>query len=105
VDCFEVVQSTLGRYVLKRPVPPDVFDGSQASFASGKSSLKIEMHIEHRWNDTDRGELQVSDRNLSQCYLVHQKSHIDWPGIETGFLAHRVARLTLFISKTTSWCD
>jgi hypothetical protein len=47
VDCFEVVQSTLGRYVLKRPVPPYVFEGSQASFASGKNSLKIEMHIEH----------------------------------------------------------
>jgi hypothetical protein len=25
-----------------------------------------------------------SGKNLSQCHFVHQKSHVDWPGIEPG---------------------
>jgi hypothetical protein len=33
--------------------------------------------IEHRWNEIDRGNLKYSEKNLSQCYLVHHKSHGD----------------------------
>jgi hypothetical protein len=32
----------------------------------------------------DRGKPKNSERNLSQCHLVHQKSHMDWPGLEPG---------------------
>jgi hypothetical protein len=28
------------------------------------------------------GEKHNRERNLSQCHFIHQKSHIDWPGIE-----------------------
>ena len=33
------------------------------------------IHIEHRWNDTDRG-------NVFPQYFVYHKSHTDWPEIE-----------------------
>jgi hypothetical protein len=32
---------------------------------------------EPRWNDNDRGKPKDSEINLSQCYLVHHKSHMD----------------------------
>jgi hypothetical protein len=40
--------------------------------------------MEHRWNEIDRETPKYSGKNLSQCHFVHQKSHIDWPGIEPG---------------------
>ena len=40
--------------------------------------------MEHRWNEIDRGKPKYSGKNLSQCHFVHQKSHMNWPGIETG---------------------
>jgi hypothetical protein len=30
-----------------------------------------------RWNDTDRGKLKNSEKNLSQCHSVHHKSYRD----------------------------
>jgi hypothetical protein len=30
-----------------------------------------------RWNDIDTAELKNSERNLSQCHFVHNKSHMD----------------------------
>jgi len=27
---------------------------------------------------------EYSEKNMSQCYFVHYKSHRDWPGIGTG---------------------
>jgi hypothetical protein len=33
-------------------------------------------------NGTDRRKLKYSEEILPQCHPVHQKSHMDWPGIE-----------------------
>jgi hypothetical protein len=40
--------------------------------------------MEHRWNENDRKKPKYSGKKLSQCYFVHHKSHMDWPGIEPG---------------------
>jgi hypothetical protein len=42
------------------------------------------MTMEKGWNDTDRGKQNYSEKNLSQCHLVHHKSHTYWPWIELG---------------------
>jgi len=35
--------------------------------------------------------LSTRGRNLSQCLFPHQKSHMDWPGIEAGLYGERAA--------------
>jgi hypothetical protein len=35
------------------------------------------------WN-CKRVKPKYSGKKLSQCHFVHHKSHMDWPGIETG---------------------
>jgi hypothetical protein len=37
----------------------------------------IYEHEEPQWNDTDRGKLKNSERNLSQYHFVYHKSHMD----------------------------
>jgi hypothetical protein len=32
----------------------------------------------------DRGNPKKSEKDLSHCYFVHHKSHMDWPGSEPG---------------------
>jgi len=39
--------------------------------------------MEHWWNDTDRGKLKNWVKNPTDCYFVHHKSKMEWPGIET----------------------
>jgi hypothetical protein len=45
--------------------------------------------MEHRWNEIDLGE-----KNLSQCHCVQNKSHVDWTGIETALPRWEARRLT-----------
>lgn len=40
------------------------------------------IRVEHWWNDTTGGKPRYSKQNLSVCHSVHQKSHMDRPGIK-----------------------
>jgi len=43
--------------------------------------------IMERWRDVvDTANLQCSEKNLFHCHSVEHKSHVEWPGIETGSL-------------------
>jgi hypothetical protein len=46
-------------------------------------SLRWYMFMEPRWNDTDRGNRR-NRRKIFPSATVHHKSHMDWPGRETG---------------------
>jgi hypothetical protein len=46
-------------------------------------SLRWHMFMEPRWNDTDRGNRR-NRRKIFPSATAHHKSHIDWPGCETG---------------------
>jgi hypothetical protein len=35
----------------------------------------------HCWNNTDKGKMRYSEKNLPQHHFVHHKSHTDCPGI------------------------
>jgi hypothetical protein len=58
-----------------------------------------------------QGKPNNSEKNLSQCHSVHYKSHMDWPGRETGpprweagDLSHGTARTRrLHEANTTHW--
>jgi len=40
--------------------------------------------MEHKSNDTDRKKSKFSDKNQSQCYFVHDKSHKTGLGLKLG---------------------
>jgi hypothetical protein len=46
------------------------------------SFISFFLVMGHRWNKTDIWKPKYSEKNLSQCYFVNHKSHMDWPGIE-----------------------
>jgi hypothetical protein len=54
-------------------------------FCEEKNSLLFMLFIlqmiyaygDPQWNDTDKGKLKISERNLSQCHFFHHKSHMD----------------------------
>jgi hypothetical protein len=37
----------------------------------------IYEYEEPQWNDSDNEKLKNSEKNLSQCHSVHNKSHMD----------------------------
>jgi hypothetical protein len=56
--------------------------------------------MEHRWNEIDGGKPKYSGKNLSQCYFVHHKSHMDWLGSNPGLRSYR--RLLSALSHRTA---
>jgi hypothetical protein len=42
----------------------------------------MDMNIDQCWNDTDRGNLNYSEKNMSHCHFIHCKSHIDYGGVD-----------------------
>jgi hypothetical protein len=36
--------------------------------------------MEQQWNDTERGKMKGSEKNLTQCHFVCHKFHMDCPG-------------------------
>jgi len=58
-----------------------VCDGSQVppTRPSDNSNKKlVNTTMVHLWNDTDREKHNYSEKHLSECSTVHQKSHMDW---------------------------
>jgi hypothetical protein len=52
---------------------------------SNKLSMKMKIGLEHRWSNNDSGNrITEKKKSLSHCHSVHNKSHVDWPGIESG---------------------
>jgi hypothetical protein len=35
------------------------------------------VYVERRWNDTDKGKLNDSERNLSHCHSAQYRSHVN----------------------------
>jgi hypothetical protein len=44
----------------------------------------IWVNMEQWWNDIDMEKPKDSEKDLFQCHFIHHKSHMDWPGRETG---------------------
>ena len=61
-----------------------LFEGSEASPAghSNHRRIKLELSMEHPWNDTDMRKARCLEKSLFLYHLVKHKSHTDWPGIE-----------------------
>jgi hypothetical protein len=42
-----------------------------------KSNMQTKMSMEHLRNDSGRRKQMYSEKSLSQCHFVHQKSHME----------------------------
>jgi hypothetical protein len=45
--------------------------------------------MEHRWNEIDKEKWKYSEKNLSQCHFVDQKSHMDHVSLPLTFARYR----------------
>jgi hypothetical protein len=59
-------------------------------------ALMIEdwMNVEHWWNNTNRGKLKYSKKNLFHCHFFHHRHHMHWAGIVPAASALRDEQLT-----------
>ena len=73
---------------------------------SHKYSENGKARIEHWLNDIDRGKPKYLEKNMSQHYFVHHKSHTDRSGIECGALrcksSTKITSITHKISVRTA---
>jgi hypothetical protein len=60
------------------------YSGDSSAWPSDKSSTKIKHEYGAMVKRRGQGKTEVLGEKLSQCYLVHQKSHMYWVGIEPG---------------------
>jgi hypothetical protein len=70
------------------------------TFPSDNASTKIEMRNEHECNYPDKQNLKYSERNLSECYIVNNKSHMNWCGIQLGCPRSEAGRTTARTEKS-----
>jgi hypothetical protein len=67
------------------------------------TQVKYEYH-ELRWNDIGSGNPKKSEKTLCQCHFVHNKSHMDWPGVETRLPRWQLATNRLSHGKAFQRC-
>lgn len=62
-----------------------LFEGSPSSLTCPcKSSTEMKIGMVQWWNDTERENLGLFEKNLCSCHCDHRKYHADWPGIDSG---------------------
>ena len=54
---------------------------SSPACPNNNGSIKIKMSMNHWWNEV-KEMTKYSEKGLSQCHLVHQKSHMDYTEIK-----------------------
>jgi hypothetical protein len=64
---------------------------SNGPFVHPADDIYIWVNMDQRWNDIDRGKSKDSEKNLSDCHFVHQKSHMKWPRCEPGLRGEKPA--------------
>jgi hypothetical protein len=47
--------------------------------------------MKHWWNNTGTGKTKYSEKNLSECRTVPNKTHADWLDIEPGLRDYAAA--------------
>jgi hypothetical protein len=50
-----------------------------------------QANMEQQWNDNDREKSKNLEKNLFQRHFVHQKSCIDYPGVNPSLYTEKLA--------------